>query len=169
MNTSELQLESKVNIRPATKDDVGSMLKMLIALAVYQNQETHVTATEDDLIRDGFGPSPQFECILAEVDGQPVGMAIFHATYSTWKGRRGLFIEDLFVDESVRSKGVGRSLVKEIARIAETRICHYIELNVVHANPARNFYDRYGFVHLDDVLTYRLSDKRFHQLASSPE
>ncbi len=169
MNQNELQLDTKIAIRPATQDDAGLILEMIRALADYQEQGPDVTATEELLIRDGFGPTPQFECIIAEVNGQSVGMAVFHATYSTWTGKRGLFIEDLFVDESVRSRGVGRALVREVARIAENRECHYIVLNVIHANPARNFYDHYGFVYLDDVLTYRLSDKRFHQLASSTE
>lgn len=169
MNQSELQLDTKITLRPATRDDTGRLLGMIQALADYQNQGTHVTVTEDILARDGFGPSPQFECVLAEVGGQSIGMAIFHATYSTWTGQRGLFIEDLFVDESVRSRGVGRALVKEITRIAQDRTCQYIALNVVHANPARNFYDHYGFVYLDDVLTYRLSDKQFHKLESSSE
>jgi len=169
MNQSDLLIDTRISTRPATQADVGLMLKMIKALATYQGQGKLVSATEENLIRDGFGATPQFECIIAEVDEKPVGMAVFHATYSTWAGHRGLFIEDLFVDESLRNRGVGRTLVKEIARIAEERACEYITLNVVHANPARNFYDRYGFVHLDDVLTYRLSDKRFHKLASSAQ
>ena len=165
MTEAELKVEEKVTLRPAERDDAPVMLEMVMSLAEYQDEGIAVTATVEDFQRNGFGPDRQFECILAEQDGMPVGLAIFFPTYSTWDGNRGLYIQDLFVAESVRGRGVGISLVREIAEIAKKQGCGHLQLNVVHANPARNFYDRFGFVHVDDLLTYRLSGERFEQLA----
>ncbi len=165
MIEAELKAESKVTLRPAAPDDAPIMLEMVTALAEYQDQGASMTATVEDFRRNGFGPDRQFECILAEQDGAPVGLAIFFPTYATWDANRGLYIQDLFVAESVRGRGVGISLVQEVAQIAKQRGCGHLQLNVVHANPARNFYDRFGFVHVDDLLTYRLSGERFERLA----
>ncbi len=164
MSESQLQVETEVKLRRATADDVPVIRQLVKALAEYQRQGAQVSATEDSLKRDGFGANPQFECLLAEIKGDAVGLAIFHPTYSTWDSSRGLFINDLFVSEVVRGQGVGMKLVKEVATIAKQSGCQHLELNVVHANPARNFYDRFGFVHVDDLLTYRLPRERLDEL-----
>ena len=90
---------------------------------------------------------------------------MFHETYSTWSGTRGLFISDMFVEEDQRGAGVGYALVRQVAREAAARGLTRLELNVIHANPARNFYDRMGFAHYDNLLNYRLSDAGFARLA----
>ena len=166
MSESQLQIETEVKLRKATADDVPVIRRLVKALAEYQRQGAQVSASEETLKRDGFGPDPQFECILAEIDGDAVGLAIFHPTYSTWDSSKGLFINDLFVSEVVRGQGVGMKLVQEVAAIVKSRNCQHLELNVVHANPARNFYDRFGFVHVDDLLTYRLPGERLDGLLS---
>lgn len=166
MSESQLRIEPKVALRKATADDVPVICKLVKALAEYQRQGSQVSASEESLKRDGFGPNPQFECLLAEIDGEAIGLAIFHPTYSTWDSSRGMFINDLFVSEVVRDQGVGIKLVTEVAVIAKEAGCQHLELNVVHANPARNFYDRCGFVHVDDLLTYRLPRERLDNLLS---
>jgi len=157
--------DAQLTLRPAEADDASLMAEMVRQLAKYQDQDSEVTARPEDFRRNGFGSDRQFEGIIAEHDGEPVGLAIYFPTYSTWDASRGLFIHDLFVAQSVRGQGVGIRLVREIARIAKERGCTHLQLNVVHANPARNFYDRFGFTHRDDLLTYRLSGKRFERLA----
>jgi GNAT superfamily N-acetyltransferase len=166
MSEGQPQINADVTVRKATSDDVPVIHKLVKALAEYQRQGVQVSASEDTLKRDGFGADPQFECILAEIQGEAVGLAIFHPSYSTWDSSRGLFINDLFVSEVVRGQGVGMKLVREVAAIAKQQGCQHLELNVVHANPARNFYDRFGFVHVDDLLTYRLPCERLDSLLS---
>jgi len=158
---------SQVTIRSATPDDIQIMVDLIKALAAYQGQQKQVSVTSEDLRRDGFGPNPKFECVLAELDDRAVGLAIFHPTYSTWEGATGVYVDDLFVDESVRGQRVGHKLIKEVARRTSDKGGSYLALNVVHANPARNFYDRFGFNHVDDLLTYRLSGARLDNLINS--
>ncbi len=140
------------------------MARFLKALAEYQETTQYFHSTEEDLARDGFGPDRQFETLMAEAEGKPVGLAIFHRTYSTWEGCAGFFVQDLFVAEEARGMRVGFLLVKEIARIAHARGINHLQLNVVHANPARNFYNNVGFQHMDDLLTYRLDQDKMHAL-----
>ncbi len=153
-----------VTIRDAEPGDAETMAKFLRALAEYQETLDYFHATAEDLARDGFGPDRQFETLIAESEGEPVGLAIFHRTYSTWEGCAGFFIQDLFVSEAARGKMVGFHLVKRIAAIAEERGINHLQLNVVHANPARDFYNRVGFHHMDDLLTYRLSQDKMQDL-----
>lgn len=155
-----------VTIREAVPEDAGVMADFLRQLAEYQETLEYFHSTKEDLLRDGFGPDREFETLIAESGGRPVGLAIFERTYSTWEGRAGFFIQDLFVAEEARGKQVGFHLVQEIARIAEKRGISHLQLNVVHANPARNFYDRVGFHHMDDLLTYRLNNDKMKELAA---
>jgi len=166
MNQSVVTLQTDFRIRSASAEDVGRILDLIRHLAEYHERQDQVVATEEELLRDGFCEHPQFECLVAESNGEIVGMAIFHPNYSIWTARRGLFIDELAVSPRVRGQGIGQKLVSEVAKIALARGCQNLEMNVVHANPAKNFYDRYGFVHVDDLLTYRLSGQKFKRLAS---
>ena len=157
--------DGDVIIRPAQRDDAVLLFDMLRRLAEGQGEEARFRLREETLIRDGFGEHPLFRALIAEKDGVAVGMAIFRETYSTWSGIRGLFISDMFVDEDQRGAGVGYALVRHVAQEAAKSGRQRLELNVRHANPARNFYDRMGFAHLDNLLNYRLSDKDFARLA----
>ncbi len=130
MTEAELKLETDAILRPATRDDAPAIAEMVQALAEYQDQGAYMTATIEDFQRNGFGPDRQFVCILAESEGSPVGLAIYFPTYSTWDGKRGLYIQDLFVAESVRGHGVGIRLVREVAQIAKQRDCSHLQLNV---------------------------------------
>jgi GNAT superfamily N-acetyltransferase len=145
---------SDIRIRFATADDAGLLLQLIRELAVYERAPGAVVATEDDLIRQGFGPQPQFEAILAFLDGEPAGAAVFHTRFSTWLGRPGVYLEDLFVTEAARGKGVGRRLMARLAAIAVERGWERIDFQVLDWNPARGFYHRLGMKPLGDWLRY---------------
>ena len=149
-------LAQNITIRPARSEDCETMLRMIRALASYQGVGERVKAKADSLRRDGFGPAPKFEALIAEQRGAAVGLAMFQSHYSSWEGASSLQITDLFVDEAVRGTGVGFRLVQEVARVARDRGCEGLQLNMVHANPSRSSLDRMGFVHQDDLLHYRL-------------
>jgi GNAT superfamily N-acetyltransferase len=145
-----------VTIRPALASDCEAIARMIRALAVYQQVGDRVKVTPDMLARDGFGPEPKFEALIAEHASKPVGLAMFQSHYASWEGTSALQITDLFVDETVRGTGVGFRLVAEVGRLALERHCTGLQLNMVHANPSRASFDRMGFVHQDDLLHYRL-------------
>src|SRR5271154_6288872 len=110
--------ENKVAIRPATADDCGLILGFIRELALYEKAPGAVVATADQLREHGFGDNPQFEALIAELDGEPVGMALFHTRFSTWLGQPTLYLEDIFVSEAARDHGVGRRLMARLATIA---------------------------------------------------
>jgi GNAT superfamily N-acetyltransferase len=157
-----------IEIRPATAEDAGTLLALVKALAVYEKKPDAVKATEADLLRDGFGPTPRFEALLAFVDGAPAGFALYFADYSTWEGRPGLFLEDLFVAETARRRGVGRALLVELARIVVARGWGRLNLNVLTWNPARDFYHAIGFAHMAEWAPYRIDGAALRRLAEEP-
>jgi GNAT superfamily N-acetyltransferase len=146
-----------VTIRSATPADVGTILRFVKGLAAFENLPGAVKATEADLLRDGFGAQPKFEVLIAEVENEPVGFALFFPTYSTWEGRPGLHLEDIFVVEHMRGQGVGYALMIRLAAIAVERDYGRLELSVLHWNPARKFYHALGMWHLEEWLPYRIS------------
>lgn len=155
-STQQSAGQSSVSVRPARPDDCHAMSQMIRALANYQGVGDRVRSTSDDLHRDGFGPNPKFEALIAERRGEHVGLAMFQSHYSIWDGATVLQITDLFVDETARGTGVGFRLALEVAKIARERGCASLQLNMVHANPSRGSLDRIGFVHQDDLLHYCL-------------
>lgn len=157
---------NKIVIRPATPNDVGTILGFIKALAAFEREPDAVKATPEDLLRDGFGEQPKFETLIAERDGEPVGFALFFHTYSTWEGRSGLYLEDLFVMEHMRKYGVGRTLMAALAAIAVARGCARFELAVLDWNPAREFYHRIGMHHKHEWLPYRMSGATLQALAA---
>jgi GNAT superfamily N-acetyltransferase len=158
------------NIRPATLDDAAAIVRLVKALAVYENEpESVVEMTAADVCARGFGPRPYFETLLAELDGEPVGMALYFHNFSTWTGKPGLYLEDLFVEERARGHGLGRALLVELARIARARDCGRLDLWVLHWNPTRDFYHRIGMRHMADWLPYRLDRAGIAALADNRE
>lgn len=157
--------DSRIGIRLAGPDDAGTIMKLIKALAEYEELAHEVAATEEDIRRTGFGERPYFECLLAEVDGEAVGFALFFHNYSTFAGRPGLYVEDLFVEEAHRSLGIGKLLMRELARVAVERGCARFELWVLHWNPARDFYHRIGFRHMEDWLPYRMDGEALKAFA----
>ncbi len=145
---------NNIRIRFATLDDAGLLLRLIRDLAAYERVPNAVVATEEDLRRYGFGPERQFEALLAFLDGEPAGFALFHPRFSSWLGRPGVYLEDLFVTQAARGKGVGRRLMTRLAAIAVERGWERIDFQVLDWNPARGFYRRLGIEHLGDWLRY---------------
>jgi GNAT superfamily N-acetyltransferase len=144
----------RIDIRFATPADCALLLGLIRALAAFERAPDAVVATEADLLRHGFSVDPQFEAILAFLDGGPAGFAAFHSRFSTWLGRPCLYLEDLFVVESARGHGVGRRLMARLAAIAIERGWGRIDFQVLDWNPARGFYDRVGLGQVGDWLRY---------------
>ena len=156
----------KTTIRPATPADVETILGFIKGLAAFEKEPDAVKATLDDLRRDGFGKQPKFEVLIAELDGEPVGFALFFPTYSTWEGRPGIYLEDLFVTEHARGQGLGRKLMAALAALAVARGCRRLELSVLHWNPTREFYHHLGMAHMQEWLPYRLAGEALQSLAA---
>jgi len=145
---------SGIAIRFATPDDAGLLLQLIRELAAYERAPSAVVATDEDLRRFGFGPERQFEALLAFLDGEPAGFALFHPRFSTWLGRPGVYLEDLYVTQTARGKGVGRRLMTRLAAVAVERGWERIDFQVLDWNPARGFYRRLGLEHLGEWLRY---------------
>ena len=155
-----------ITIREAGPADAATIVRLIRALAAYEDLVDLVRITEADVLRDGFGERPCFECLLAEAHGEAVGLAIHRPSYSTFEGRPGLYVEDLFVAESARQLGIGRLLMARLAAIARERNCTRMSLAVLHWNPAREFYHRLGFEQVEEWLPYQLSGDPLARLAA---
>ncbi|NYZ15730.1 GNAT family N-acetyltransferase [Azospirillum sp. RWY-5-1] len=156
-----------VTVRPAVEADAPVIPAFIRELAVFENEPDAVKATEADLRRDGWGERPVFEAMIAELDGAPVGFALTFRNYSTWEGRHGIFVEDLYVRPEARRHGVGRRLLAAVARRAVEQGCRRMDLNVLDWNPARGFYAALGFRHLEEWLPYRLTGDALGVLAAA--
>ena len=133
-------------IRKANSDDVKDILRLLIELAVYEKEPDAVKVTEQELIRDGFGENPKYQCILAEIDNTIVGLAFYTPRYSTWVGDT-LHLEDLIVTEKMRGKGIGTVLYKSFLEEAKRRDVNRVEWSVLDWNkPAIDFYKKTGAI-----------------------
>jgi GNAT superfamily N-acetyltransferase len=152
-------------IRPAGPEDVATLLQLIRALAEFEKLAHEVRASEADLLREGFGPTPRYEALLAEEDGRALGFALYFHTFSTFEGRSGLHLEDIFVRDQARGRGIGRKLMGRLAAIAAERDCARLDLSVLHWNPARRFYDRLGMKQMAEWLPYRLAGPGLAQLA----
>jgi GNAT superfamily N-acetyltransferase len=162
-------VNAAITIRFATADDVPLLLRLIRSLAVFERAPDAVVATEDDLRRHGFGPEPKFEAILAFLDSEPAGCALFHTRFSTWLGRPGLYLEDLYVTEEARGKGVGKRLMARLAAIAVERGWGRIDFHVLDWNPAREFYHRLGMEHLGEWLRYGADETALKRLATEED
>jgi GNAT superfamily N-acetyltransferase len=143
-----------IRIRFASGDDASLLLQLIRELAAYERAPHAVVATEEGLRRYGFGPERQFEALLAFLDGEPAGFALFHPRFSTWLGRPGVYFEDLFVTQAARRKGVGRRLMTRLAAIGVEWCWERIDFQVLDWNPAQDFYRRLGLEHLGEWLRY---------------
>jgi GNAT superfamily N-acetyltransferase len=157
---------SEIKIRDARPEDAGTLLRLVKELAAFERALDAVVATEADYRRDGFGPERRFEAVLAEVDGRPAGYALFFPNWSTWQGRAGLYLEDIYVCEWARRLGVGRHLMRHLAGIAVERGWTRFEFQVLSWNPARQFYAALGFGHRDEWLPYRLDGEALARFAA---
>ena len=159
---------SDLVIRPATAADVPIILELIRELATYERAPNEVTATQEQLVDVLFGPRPAAEVLLAFEEETPVGFAVFFHNFSTWLGRSGLYLEDLFVRPEQRGKGYGRALLVHLAKIAHERGCGRMEWAVLDWNePAIQFYKKIGAAPLDEWTVFRLTRDGIAKLAGS--
>jgi ribosomal protein S18 acetylase RimI-like enzyme len=156
----------QIVIRRAGPADAQAVYDLVVALAKARDATDKVVSTAADIMREGFGADPAFEALIAELDGEPVGLCLYFGSYSTWRGQRGLYVQDLVVAENARSLGVGRRLLAATAALAKARGGGYLRLSVEADNAhAQAFYQRGGFRHSEAELIYVLDDADFDDLA----
>lgn len=158
--------EANVAVRPAVAEDVPTIRALIRELAEYEREPDAAIATDEDLLRDGFGPLPAFRVLMAEDDGETVGFALYFFSYSTWRGRRCLYLEDLFVREAARGRGAGIALMRALAREAVDEGCARFVWQVLDWNqPSIDFYERLGAKIAREWLTVRLEGEALTRLA----
>lgn len=154
-------------VRRATVADVAAILALIRDLAAYEREPDAVETTVDMLRATLFGPTPSAEAIVAEVDGAVVGLALYFTSYSTWSGRDGLYLEDLYVTPEARARGLGKALLARIARIAVSRGCARVEWAVLDWNVAAiDFYTSLGAKPKDEWTVYRLDGDALARLGA---
>ena len=156
---------TEIQIRDAAPEDVPAILSLVRALAEFEKQPDAVVATEADYLRDGWGPHKRFSCRIAEQDGLVVGFALWFYNYSTWEGRAGIYLEDLYVSPEARGQGLGERMIVDLAQIAVREGLARLDLSVLDWNPARGFYHRLGLEHRSDWLPYRIAGDALKALA----
>ena len=157
-------------IRPATVGDVPIILELIRALATYERAPNEVTATEEGLVDVLFGKKPAAEVLLAFEGNRAVGFAVYFYNFSTWLGRPGLYLEDLFVSPEDRGKGYGRALLVRLAQIARDRGCGRMEWAVLDWNePAVKFYRKLGANPMHEWTVFRLTGDEIAKLADASE
>jgi len=160
-------MATSFEIRTTTEADVPVILRLIRDLATYERAPDAVVATEAGLREVLFGAKPSAEVLLALENGEPVGFAVFFHNFSTWLGRPGLYLEDLFVRPEERGKGYGRALLERLAQIAQERGCGRMEWAVLDWNdPAIEFYRKLGAAPMDEWTVFRLTEEGIAKLAS---
>lgn len=161
-------LSAQVSIRPAEPADVPLIFSLIVELAEYERAPEQVTG-DPELLGDAlFGPRPSAEALIAELQGRPVGFALFHGTFSTWECRPGLWLEDLYVPVEHRRSGVGGALLAAVAEIAVQRGCTRLEWAALDWNaPALDFYAKLDARRLDDWVMHRLDGVALAAVAAS--
>jgi GNAT superfamily N-acetyltransferase len=155
-----------LRIRAATRHDAALLRTMIRELAEFEHQLQRVSITEEELLRDGFGENPQFRAVVAEWEGHAAGYALFFGYYSTWNGG-GLYVEDLFVREAFRGRGIGKALLAEVARIAVEERCHGLRWEVLGWNQkAIDLYTALGVEFYDEWRAVSLSGEHLRRLAA---
>jgi GNAT superfamily N-acetyltransferase len=156
------------SIRAATAGDVPSILAMIRELAAYEREPAAAVATEEDLVRDGFGAAPRFRVLLADDGGEALGFAFYFFAYSTWRGRPVMYLEDLFVRPAHRKQGIGLALMRRLARIALDEGCARFAWEVLDWNePAILFYASLGAEVQRAWLNVRLEGEALARLAGA--
>jgi GNAT superfamily N-acetyltransferase len=157
----------KFRVQAATEQDIPLILQMTRALAEFEKVPHQVTASEADIRESLFGANPKAEAVVGYASDEPAGMAVFFHTFSTFLGRSGLYLEDIFVDEKWRGRGLGRELMRYVAKIAVARGCARLEWSVLNWNArAIAFYRQLGATPMDEWTVYRLSGDELARLAA---
>ena len=163
-----MRMGAEFKIRTARLADVPTILQLIRDLATYERAPNEVTATEEQLVDVLFGEKPAAEVLLAFENETPVGFAVFFHNFSTWLGRPGLYLEDLFVKPEKRGKGYGRALLVDLAKIAYERGCGRMDWAVLDwNNPAIKFYRALGAKPMDEWTVFRLTRDGIAELAKS--
>jgi GNAT superfamily N-acetyltransferase len=162
--------EKCITIRPAVPQDVELILSLIRELAEYEKAPEQAVATPELITRhlfgEGLGRGPTAECVIGEVDGRAEGLALFFHNFSTWLGRPGVYLEDLFVRPRARGCGLGKALLVHVAKIARDRGCGRFEWAVLDWNePAIGFYKSLGAAAMDEWTIYRVSGEALERLA----
>jgi GNAT superfamily N-acetyltransferase len=163
-----------LNLRPATPVDIPQILAFVRDLAAYEREPDAVHATEADLLRDGFGPTKRFHCIIAELNESgaaiPAGFALYFYNYSTWRGHAGIYLEDLYVSPEHRGKGIGKALLTRVAANAVAEGCPRFEWSVLDWNtPSIDFYHQLGAVMKSEWKGMQLSGDALDALAAQAQ
>jgi GNAT superfamily N-acetyltransferase len=159
-------LTAAVSIRAAAPDDVPLIRSLIAELAEYERAPEAAVGTDELIARALFGTPPHAEAVIASLDGEAAGFALFFGTFSTWLSRPGIWLEDLFVRPAYRGAGVGRALLAHVASIAVARDCPRLEWTVLKWNtPAIGFYERLGAVGMDEWQTMRLTGEALGTVA----
>jgi GNAT superfamily N-acetyltransferase len=153
-------------IKAATRDDLTTIVELVRALAVYEKLEHLMVSTEVDFERELFGVNARIECVIAREGEMPVGFALFFHNFSTFLGRKGLYLEDLFVKPECRGKGYGKALLVHLAKIAVERNCGRFEWSVLDWNtPSIKFYEAMGATVLPDWRIVRVTGDKLGEMA----
>lgn len=157
---------SQIAIRAAGRDDAPLIHRFICELAAYERAEHLVEADAEALAQSLFAPDSPARAVIGEVDGRPAGFGVFFFSYSTWQGRRGLYLEDLYVSPEQRGSGLGRALLGHLAGIAEASGCGRFEWSVLDWNePAIRFYESLGAAPQREWVRYRLADAAIGRVA----
>jgi GNAT superfamily N-acetyltransferase len=156
-----------MKIRPARQEEVGIVLQLIHDLAVYEKAPNEVEATEKELLETIFSSDPKVFCDLVEVDGEIAGMAIWFLNYSTWQGKYGIYLEDLFIKPEFRGRGYGKALLKHLAKVCDEKGYGRFQWWVLDWNtPAIEFYRSLGAVAMDEWTVYRVSGQALKDLGN---
>jgi len=167
---TETKVAAAVRYRFARPADAALIVQLVRELGEFQREPgDNIKVTEADILRDSFGPTQYIETILAEADGTTCGFVVFFHNYSTWAGRPGIYLLDVYVRDWARGLGVGRRLMAEMAAIARERGSTKLDLSVLSWNPAHEFYEHLGFVAQTAWQDYRLSGPELEKLADEAE
>jgi GNAT superfamily N-acetyltransferase len=160
--------DPKTVLRFATVDDVGLIFDFIRQLADYEKKSDEVVTDEDQLRQSLFGERRVAEVVIASYEGEPAGFALFFHNFSTFLGRPGIYLEDLFVIPTLRGHGIGKILLSFLARLAVERGCGRLEWWVLDSNePAIRFYERLGAKAMDEWTVFRLTGETLEELAES--
>lgn len=156
------QMNEKIKISEAKAEDITEVFNLIKELSVYEKLEYAVTATEELLKESLFGEKQYAEVLLAEYEGEPAGMALYFHNFSTFVGKPGIYLEDLYVRPHLRGKGIGKLLLKKLIDLAKERNCGRVEWAVLDWNtPAIDFYKSMGAVPMDEWTIFRLTEDKF--------
>ena len=162
-------MHPKPDIRAAAREDIPALMRLIRALAVYEKLEHMVVANEALLEAALFGGAAGAEALVCQTDGESVGMAIYTHNFSSFLGRKSLYLEDLFVEPAHRGKGYGKAMLAALARIAVERGCGRFDWMVLDWNePSIRFYESLGAVRMEDWRLFRVTGAALEQLAATP-